>query len=192
MMPEDYVPSGNLIAVWLKDGKPTGEKFTIKKEGEDNMTTLNELEAKYKQLGEEIEKFKQEQAKPKTGRWKPRYKEEYWVIGQGGDTDIYTWIESLFDNDRYALGNCFETEAEAEFEVEKLKVFAELSEYATEFVKGSRHWDFYWDHYSNELEYIWCDSYKYPVLYFPSKETAQQAIQDVGEERVKRYYLGVG
>lgn len=154
------------------------------------MQTLEQLEEKYKELGEEIEKFKQEQSKPKTGRWKPRYGDKYFYFSNNGF--VYeAWTDHSLDEHRYVLGNCFQTKKEAEFQAERLKVIAELKEYASEFVEGEENWGIYWSYYQEHIEYDWRTIDKYPVLYFPSKEVVRQAIEAVGEERVKKYYLGV-
>lgn len=150
------------------------------------MRTYEATEAHLQKLGEEIEKLKQ----AKTGRWKPNNGEKYWCIDQDGDIYEIAWTDSYYDNTRYSVGNVFRTE-EAEFEVERLKVIAELKEYASEFVKDSKNWGFYWSYYSKKIKYIWSDKQKHPVLCFRTEEIAQQAVEAVGEDRVKKYYLEV-
>lgn len=155
------------------------------------MRTYEATEAHLQKLGEEIEKLKQEQKQAKTGRWKPKSGDDYWYIDNNGYTLEGTWTDSFRDNRRYSIGDIFRTEEESEFESERLEVIAELKEYASEFVKDSKNWDFYWSYYSKKIKYIWSDKQKHPVLYFRTEEIAQQAVEAVGEDRVKRYYLGV-
>lgn len=138
-------------------------------------------------LRAELEKLKQS----KTGRCKPNEGEKYFYISNIGFVYEGEWTNHPMDQHRFAFGNCFRTEEETEFEVERFKVIAELSEYASEFVVGGDNWSFYWDYDSEEIQYAWSATGKYLKLYFPSKLIAHKAIQTVGEDRVKKYYLGV-
>lgn len=98
---------------------------------------------------------------------------------------------------RRSIGNMFLTIEDAEFAKERLKVIAELKKYAKEFS------DEEWTNPSIEKHYIIFD-YTYHLveisyvlysksdnIYFESKEKAQEAIEAVGEDRIKKYYLGV-
>lgn len=88
-----------------------------------------------------------------------------------------------------------ETKEEAEFEVERLKVIAELKEFAE---PDDRKW--------NSLDYHCSISYnhnkggfdidawsvmKSDSIHFESKDKAREAIKAVGEDRIKKYYLRV-
>ena len=120
------------------------------------MQTLEQLEAKYEELGSEIEKLKQEKEQAKTGRWKPNDDEDYLYIDQDGDIDTDTWWGGCFDEQLYSIGNVFQTYEEAEFTIERLKVIAELKEYATEFVEGKRNWVICWD-YNCQKNFIYVE-----------------------------------
>ena len=87
------------------------------------MNKLEELEKKYKELGEEIERLKTEEKNAKG--WKPKRDEEfYYFFGDGEVT------RSLFDDDyegrHWEMGNCFKTRKEAIAMVEKIKIYKEL------------------------------------------------------------------
>ena len=79
------------------------------------------------------------------------------------------------------------------FEAEQIKVWAELSVYS------KKTWDildeqYYisYDYYTGSIFYG-CEKFrKYGTLHFPSAEAAIKAVEAVGEERVKMYYLNVG
>ena len=104
--------------------------------------------------------------------------------------------DSNFDMER-RIGNTFLTIEDAKFASERLKVIAELKKYAKEFsdeewlnqsiVKHFIIFD-YEDHAIN-IGYV-CST-KVSDIYFESEEKAQEAIKWVGEDRVKKYYLGV-
>lgn len=158
---------------------------------EKPMEKLEQLEAKYKELGAEIEKLKQEREQDKTSRWKPEEDEKYWGITAIGSIDHNIWTDHEYDEQRYAFSNVFRTKEEAEFEVERLKVIAELKDYASEFKLDIYNYYIEYDMGDREI-YIDCEfTYKRSSLCFTSELIARQAIEAVGEDRVKKYYLGV-
>lgn len=104
--------------------------------------------------------------------------------------------DSNFDMER-RIGNTFLTIEDAKFASERLKVIAELKKYTKEF--SNEEWEDYdLNKYSIRYE---CQKHRVIVsccflskgaeLYFESKEKANEAIEAVGEDRVKKYYLGV-
>lgn len=113
-------------------------------------------------------------------------------IVQGG-----IWRDDMISLSMLSIGNMFLTEEDAEFAIERLEVIAELKKYAKEFsdeewlnqsiVKHYIIFD-YEDHVIN-IGYV-CFT-KVSDIYFESEEKAQEAIKAVGEDRIKKYYLGV-
>lgn len=107
------------------------------------------------------------------------------------------WRDDSGDHNRIRLGNVFLTKEDAEFTVERLKVIAELKKYAKEFS------DEEWEKMNSPKHYLVYDYEDYVIsigcvyyskgngIYFGSKEKAQEAIKAVGEDRIKKYYLGV-
>ena len=65
--------------------------------------------------------------KKKSKVWKPADREKYYYIRNDGEV-YQAFYEKNCSTDcgNYSLGNCFRTEEEAKFAVEKLKVIAEL------------------------------------------------------------------
>lgn len=154
---------------------------------------LKELE-EAKQKIADIEK-KIEEKKVETGRWKPKEKEGYCFINSCGQVTYDVWSNHCVDNKRYNIGNLFKTEAEATFAIEKLKVIAELKEYEE---PKSRAWDgiishyfIYYDYNREKIAITYNDYYKGGGIYFESEEKARQAIDAIGEDRIKKYYLEV-
>lgn len=89
--------------------------------------------------------------KPKNKIWKPKYDEGYYASDSSGAVLETTWNTEI-DEQMYDIGNCFKTKKEAEFEVERLKVIAELKRYAQE---------------HNECEVDWSNAnqFKYYLYY---------------------------
>lgn len=124
------------------------------------------------------------------------------------DDDLYYYISGdyIIDNNyftsggiisehRLAVGNCFKTKEEAEFELERLKVLAEMKKFAE---PEDNRWDGYTEHWTiyfdNNEESIYCWPYahnKFNNIYFVSQEKAKECIEYVGEDRIKKYYLRI-
>ena len=63
-------------------------------------------------------------------RWKPNNGENYYYIDYDGDVDDYFFTGDSSDEFLYFTNNCFKTKEEAEFHLEKLKVYYELKNFA--------------------------------------------------------------
>ena len=155
---------------------------------DETMSTLEELEKKYKELGEEIEKLK---AEKENEPWKPKDGEEYWFIYHSGAVLSISWHGEPVDEKRYAIGNVFKTEEEAEFRVGQLKVEAELRRFSRPFDENKNNFQLIYSHLSHKVAIDSCTYILLTNMHFPSEEIAQKAIDTVGEERIKKYYFGV-
>lgn len=139
--------------------------------------------------------------------WKPLVGEKYNYISASGDVvENQEHFGHKIDYDRYFIGNCFKTLEEAEFALERQKVIVELERSAKEsgFDQSSAQSGVILSCNSlpgipSESKPRWVIS---TVRYFPgerlggsiafcSEFEAMQAIQRVGEDRIKKYYFGV-
>ena len=123
--------------------------------------------------------------------------DRYFFLTASGIVPEGTWSDDDSDFDRRRIGNMFLTKEEAKFAKERLKVIAELKKYAKEFS------DEEWMNQSIEKHYIIFDYENHVIeigyvcylkgndIHFESEEKAREAIKWVGEDRVKKYYLGV-
>lgn len=127
---------------------------------------------------------------------------KYELFPQEGDDYCYTtmlgrvchgsWDNLDSETKMLELGNIYRTEEEAEFDVEKKKVETELRKYSIPF-------ELYKDNYSIELSWedmlFKVDSHgiyqSVGVVYFGSEQKAWDAIDTVGEERIKKYIFEV-
>ena len=145
---------------------------------------LNKLEKMYDSLT------------PPNKRWRAEGGECYCYIGTDGM--IYWNTEGKWDTDsiRYKFGNYFKTGEEAKFEIERLKVIAELREWATP--AKTFDWDVCYDiKYmiileSNEVKVDYFTTFQSSDLYFKTREQAENAIEAVGRERLIKYYFRRG
>lgn len=131
--------------------------------------------------------------------WKPKDEEEYYYIISGGAINSQKYQAFFNDKSRYEIGNCFKTEEEAEFAVERQKIITELKRFAQEH-NDKINWN------NGRWKYYLVYDYHYPVkdisiystiyvkrngIFFTSKEIAQQAIDTIGADRLKKYYFEV-
>lgn len=136
----------------------------------------------------------------------PHKPKSVWDLKKG-DTcyyaDIYNkakeskWINDNSFKSMRSIGIVTLTAEELEFKIERMKVYEELKRYAKEFT------DEEWKDYEVRKYYIfykcreesisinYLQFQKNNCLYFESAEKAEEAVKAVGEERVKKYYLGV-
>lgn len=106
------------------------------------------------------------------------------------------WTNDNDDNRRYAIGNIYRTEEEAEFAIEQFKVISQLKEYADdgkEWDGDNEHW--FIEYNANEkcirADYFLATKNIPFNIYFSSEEQAEKAIAVIGEERLKKYYFCV-
>ena len=175
------------------------------------MTNMN-LTVNMENLTEEERKQFLALVKKATGKeskvWKPKNNEGFYIINQNGDVDYIVGLNSTFDisyddyltsrQNKYEIGNCFPTKEKAEFAVERLKVIAELKRFAQEHNEKEIDWHEdcakFFIYYSFSYNCIKCDctfTMKNQNIYFTSEAIAQQAIDAIGEDRIKKYYLEV-
>lgn len=147
---------------------------------------LDELQAKINEVQKKIEEAKQ-------AEW-PKRGDKYWYMFGTGEIFDDRWCEVSSDKARQSIGNAFKTEEEAEFELERLKVIAELKKFAMtrEEVNTARN-----EKSVYTLAFVADDKidvYSYFTarvsdLYFESDKIAREAINAVGKDRIKKYYF---
>ena len=132
--------------------------------------------------------------------WKPTKNEYYWYIMSAGCVNSNKWLDTIENEDHFLFGNVFKTKEEAEFAVEKRKIEVELQRFAIEHNEGEINWK-----NSNQGKKSIIFSHDYDefgvrtnfgvqrsnTVYFTSEDIAKQAIQAIGEDRLKKYYFGV-
>ena len=145
-------------------------------------------------LGEyRIEKIPQ---KPKSV-WDLKNGDNYYYTYSGGCTITTYYNNHDTDKKRIKFGNAFLTEKEALFEVERRKCEAILLKYGTRDMMSISDDDTnkYFICYNNYVHGIAVNKNQFVqnqgTIYFKTKELAQKAIDEVGEERLKKYVFNV-
>ena len=133
--------------------------------------------------------------------WEPKFDETYWSVKPWSGAVRTCYNEAKADETAKSMGFCFQTEEQAEFMFEKLKVIHELEKFAFENNEEEIDWN-----NENQEKYIitfnhitqdcginlWRVSRSNPFnVYFTSEELARKAIETIGEDRIKKYYFGV-
>lgn len=100
-------------------------------------------------------------------------------------------FNSNYDKEMRAVDNAFLTEEEAEFERERRKIDAVMRKYSSPFERSEHNYYIYYDYGRDKVVIdIYClvtDG----VPYFESEEIAQKVIDEIGEDRLKKYWFRV-
>ena len=132
--------------------------------------------------------------------WKPEIGERYYHIRCDAWNMInsYNWNDDSYDKRYYEIGNCFKTKEEAEFALEKQKVFTELKRFALENNERELDWNneyhkyyLFYNYKTGKVDVAYDISWKTSLVYFLSEVIAKQTIEKIGEDRLKKYYFEV-
>lgn len=128
----------------------------------------------------------------KLAREFPQDGDEYWFIDDEGSVGSTLYDNHYIDRYHQTIGNFFQTKEEAEFAAEKLKVEAELREFSKPFVDDNDNYFIKINSYYKYLTVDSDDSYQTQgTIYFESMEIANEAIDAIGVDRIKKYIFGV-
>lgn len=136
--------------------------------------------------------------KPKTV-WELQNGDECYFIASDGQVLHETWCNYTshlpVQLENRKLGNCFLTKEEAENEAERRKIEAKMIKLGGRrvFKKGERNWYIRYTFYTDsvDVDYNMYDTYGRGIIYFDSNKECGNAIETIGEYRIKRYIFGV-
>lgn len=169
---------------------------------EVNIKYINNLTAEeLKQLDTLIDKANQEPfvRKPDLG-------ECYYYVSDHpfhlGGLVCNQWQGDRIDDYRYSLGNCYKTRDEVEFARERQKVIAELERLSHrdgfDYKTASSGVYLSCVKYTNLLGHIICKidycrywDTRFATIGFFDEGAACKAVEEIGEERILKYYFGV-
>lgn len=158
-----------------------------------NTKKIEELEQTIKQAQAQIEELKKEDETPMFEY--PRIGQKVWMINEYGNIDWFVWRDTEIGKNMAHLGMLFFTKEEAEFEAERRRVIAELKLFAEPedriWNRNTAHFKICLDIHNNSVIVSADFTVKCNIIYFESEEIAQKAIDKVGEDRVKKYYLRI-
>ena len=117
-------------------------------------------------------------------------REEYYGIEPDGEV-MRHMFDDVFDEDAREMGNAFLTREEAEFEFERRKVEAIMKKYSRPFKSGEFNCMVKYDTDNNMVFTSVARFHDLGVPVFASSEVAQKAIDEIGGDRLKKYWFGV-
>ena len=167
---------------------------------QQDIKNANELfNAQLKALEEQLKKEQESKV------YVPKIGEVYFTISWGRTEAFETqWVNNAYDYNALKMGNVFQTKEECEWEIQHSIVATELKNYVaendprpiTEKDWGDTSKQIYslvFDYNSKTVSWIWTDRYKDAnVVYSSSTVVLAKAIEHIGEDKLKKYYFGVG
>lgn len=152
----------------------------------------DETKAFEKRLRDKAEKLQEQMIdEPKT-IWDlgVRNEKQYYLLSSNG-----VIVEYPFDNksdvDARDMGNAFLTKEEAEFERERRKMEAVMKKYARPFTICRGNYYIYYDYGMDKVIIDIYYSVSDGIPYFESEEIAQKVIDEIGKDKLKKYWFRV-
>ena len=133
-------------------------------------------------------------------RWRSKENDKYYTLTASGEPMLELDDRRNSDGQCYKLGNYFNTRKEAEFARNKQLIYQQLKDYALEHTTEEFDWtnpnQFKWfiryDNKYKRIIYTWT---RYSIdlnqIYFTSEKIARDAVEEVGEDNIKKYLFGV-
>lgn len=152
---------------------------------------IDELQAQIDELRyARIDETKSELSTPPHPRWKPEQGYYYYCVEANLVSDISFYYnggdrDALLENE-IDIGNVFRTKSEAEFAVERLKVLAEMREWAGNSYDGAY---IFYHRPTDQIITNWDSVHFHGGIRFKSTDDAENCIKAVGKERIKKYYF---
>ena len=116
--------------------------------------------------------------------------EEYYYITEDGEIKT-TYFDSLYDEKVRNLGNAFLTKVEAVVELERREIEAVIRKYSRPFKSGEFNCMVKYDTDNNMVFTSVAQFHDLGVPVFVSSEVAQKVIDEIGEDRLIKYWFGV-
>lgn len=180
---------------YIEDGY-TVIKYEDFFEENTNMVKIKDIAEKYAEYEINEDKLKELLIKPKPKTiWDLECGDIYYFITSAAEIEKTTWEDYEVGKEKRNIGNCFLTREDAEFELERRKVETELLKYGGTRNAASLGADTYkWGvvYYHSNLD-VYYDEEMYAgcCIYFKSEEDAWRAIDEIGEDRIKKYLFYV-
>lgn len=153
---------------------------------------IERTEAFKKELNEEVKQMIKETNQGQVKSiWdlKKEDGEDYYRLYSDGDIERVVFYTD-YDEQARDIGNAFLTREEAEFEAERRKIEAVMRKYGRPFKINRNNYGLYFhDCKSIYVGTLWAFNSGIPC--FETKEIAQKVIDEIGNDRLKKYWFGV-
>ena len=121
----------------------------------------------------------------------PQVEDDYWYVNGDAETMLAVWYGDDYDKGRLSIDNVFKTRNQVDFVAEKLRVEAELRKFSRPFKNGQPNCNIILSDNENVSTAYWKEIQNQGSIYFESTAIANEAIDAIGEERIKKYIFGV-
>lgn len=160
----------------------------------DLLDKISELEQQLVELRAKVEKEEKEN-KSTNKRWRAEKTGAYWFVDSDGEPTWWYEQSRNIDDFYYDTHNYFQTEEEARRYTSVLETERQLKRFADEH-NGKIDWSdnnldkyylgYHYDVYSISVDACWI--IREPrAIYFSSKKIAEQAIDEIGIDKIKEY-----
>ena len=154
---------------------------------------IERTEAFKKELNEEVKQMIKEANQGQVKSiWdlKKEGGEDYYRLYSDGDIERVVFYTD-YDEQARDIGNVFLTREEAEFEVERRKIEVVMRRYSRPFKIGVYNHVIKYNQSTNTVFASADWSTNTGTVYFESEEIAKKVIDEIGEDRLKKYWFGV-
>jgi len=148
------------------------------------------IDEKMREFKEELIRIIERENKLKTVRDIEKG-DKYFYLDSIGNIESYPFENHPFDVSAREIGNMFLTREEAEFELERRKIEVIMKKYSRPFNENKNNWSIYYNFFYKTIEATFWSGNNYGVYHFETKEIAQQVIEEIGKERLKKYWFKV-
>lgn len=158
------------------------------------MIKLSEIESKYGEYLVDEDKLKELLVKPKPKTvWDLKDGDEYYCLDNAGNINYITWHEDAYNLFQRKSGNAFLTYDEAKIELERRKCESIMLKYGRKtFKHKDENYLLLFNNINKEVEIETWSIFQFQgTIYFDTEELAQKAIDEIGEERLKKYVFRV-
>ena len=130
-------------------------------------------------------------------KWKPESGDTIYYVSSTGHVYEETFCTcSNSDNDKVSFNNVFKTKEEAKKMLEKLKIINRLRELSTINFNddcNQLHFIIFYDSEKKQIRYNVHHCFRESPfeVYFATQEDCENAIKEIGEENLKKYYFDV-
>lgn len=148
------------------------------------------IDKKTREFREELIRIAEEENKPKT-IYDLEDGDKYFYLDSIGDIYLRTFYDAYVDIELRGNGNVFLTREEAEFELERRRIETVMRKYSRPFEEEEENWSICYDRYHNTVDITYWGNTDHGLYYFKSREVTQQVINEIGKERLKKYWFRV-
>lgn len=115
---------------------------------------------------------------------------EYYYVDSNGGVGL-SYFDSVYDEQTREIRNAFLTREEAEFELERRKIEAIMGKHSGPFTMGKKNWTIVYYYTQDKVMLGSYTDWVFRTPYFESEEVAEKVIDEIGEDRLKKYWFGI-